>query len=150
MRLLTIAALVFSIAAAAAAAIADNDTDAPATYHVTGQTVVTHHRAKPLNLKDYPTITWLDKDFTLQCVATQCLATSESYADASMGAQELCTYVDGKPIKPACSTGDLHNLQSRLVKTGTHTFQTGVVNGFTSGGTVCPCEVIYHLYDSAN
>jgi hypothetical protein len=145
--------LALAIVLSTSGAIAGTDgTDAPISYHIPGETIVTHHPIKPIPLKDYPKITWLGKEISLQCLAAQCLATAESFADVpdGAGAQELCTYIDGKPMKPFCQTVDLRNLQSERVTTGTHTFRTGIVNGFVSGGTVCPCEIIYHLYDSGN
>jgi len=148
MRLAAIVALVLSMPAAATTA--DDDTDAPPMYHTAGQTIVTRHRTTPLVLKDHPKITWLDHEFLLLCVAAQCLATSEAHIVESSGRiQELCTYVDGNPMKPGCSVVlDNVSLQSKRLASGTHSFRTGVVNGASSGGTVCPCEIIYHLYDS--
>jgi len=153
MRPLGIAA--FAIALSTGTTLAGGkDADAPISYHVPGVTVVIHKKSTAIDLKDYPKITWLDQQFTLQCLASNCLVTVIADAFASSIAQTLCTYIDGKPMKPTCQNngeGEVVNLmQGQLISQGTHTFRTGIVNGFSSGNTVCPCSIKYTLYDSAS
>lgn len=132
-------------------ALANNDS--PVTYHVPGQTVIVHRTHNPIPLKDFPKMTWLHNEFTFQCVATTCLVTVMSLVQQSTGSQKLCAYLDGKKMQPGCQNSfyaEDSNLQSELVLQGTHKLHTGIVNGFESGGTVCPCEVNYYIYDTGN
>jgi hypothetical protein len=121
-------------------------------YHVPGTTFVLHKHNGPVELK-YPKITWVEEQFTLQCMAATCAIDVAAEANSNAGnAITPCTYMDGKPLSPKCASGGnaINVMQGGVVSQGTHTFRTGVLNPFEANGSACPCSVKYTLYDSAN
>jgi hypothetical protein len=137
-----------------AAAIADDDADAPITYHVPGVTVVVQRHSEPIKLRKDPNITWLKRAFTYDCLAANCLVIATSQVQTGGQAYDVCVYADGKPMKPTCAIsgnlGQMNNLQDKLIPQGVHSFQTQVKSDTSVKSTVCPCIVTYTIYDLGN
>jgi len=128
----------------------------PVVYQVPGITVVITSGSKPLRLLASPATTYLDQQFTYDCLSAAGCAVSATAKVQKLEAkaESLCAYVDGTPMPPACSDPssnfEVDNSQGQLIGQGTHTLQTGI-NSLENGAPrykVCPCTITYTIYDN--
>jgi len=155
MRLTAKAAFAFVCFIGPALAQSD-DSDAPIVFHKNGITERLHNRVRPIRLKQYPKVTYLDEAFSFACHSESgCIVTFT--AEIALSGFDLaapCAYVDGVPMEPFCGpSGEqmVYDRQGQRVAQGTHTFQFGIKNDETVGPEhACPCEYDFTFYDDAS